>query len=388
MDDRSPMVQSVAKTMKARIDQGVYPPGRSLPSERALAQELQVSRLVVRQALEALGESGLIVCKPNCRPVVKGVWAKPSRANLSGPRHVSIWLWPNTAYYSASCMLKGIQSVPVPSDVKLVVGGATGATDFDACVEAERKFLLDVSRDDHAAGVIVWYIGTERNVAALEAVRAAGVPIVFVDRAPPRPLEGDYVGTDNVSAAQAGVRHLVELGHSRIAFITNQDKASTVRDRNAGYRRALQEARIPFDPDLVRCETADEPEGVEPALDELLKLDNPPTAVVGVNDHIALHVYEGLERRGLSIPQDMSVLGFDGLLRWVTGGGYLTSCCQQFERIGQIAIELLMERMVGGDPVAHRHYLLDAPLALCGSTDKPRKPNDRAAFKFSEKQSL
>lgn len=382
------MVQAVIEAMRSRIELGIYGAGRSLPSERALAQDLQVSRLVVRQAIEELGNLGLIVCKPNCRPVVKGVWTKTNRTRAHGPRHVFIWLWPNTAYYSASCILKGIQSIPVPSDVRLVVGGASGDTDFEGSQDTERKFLYDVAQDDHAAGVIMWYIGCDRNLAALEAVKAAGIPIVFVDRMPPKPLEGDYVGTDNVSAAQAGVRHLIELGHTRIAFITNQDLASTVKDRMTGYRRALAEARVPYDPELVCTEFVDEPEGVEPALDALLNLSSPPTAIVGVNDHIALQVYAALERRGLSIPQDISVLGFDGLLRWVTGGGYLTSCCQQFERIGQLALELLMERVSSSSPGASRHILLEAPLADCGSTDRPRPTSDHASFVYSEKQPL
>ncbi|MBS1708531.1 MAG: GntR family transcriptional regulator [Armatimonadetes bacterium] len=384
MSDNSPMVHAIVHEMRSRIERGTYGAGRSLPSERSLATELHVSRLVVRQAIQELDQLGLISCKPNCRPVVKGAWVR-TRKNQSGPKHVFIWLWPNTAYFTAASILKGIQSVDIPSDVRLVVGSASNSPDFEDCLAGEHKFLLDVAKDSHAAGVILWYLGAERNSKALEEVRAAGIPMVFVDRLPPASLEGDFVGTDNLSASQAGVKHLVDLGHNRIAYVTNQDLASTVRDREAGYRRALKAGRIPFDPDLVCRGRTDEPAEVAALVDSLLALSSPPTAIVGVNDQIALQVYEALQNRRVSVPRDMSVLGFDGSLRWVAGGGNLTSCCQQFERIGELAVELLLQKMEGGSSTSFRHMLLEAPLADCGSTDKPRQTLEIKPFVYSEK---
>jgi len=145
-----------------------------------------------------------------------------------------------------------------------------------------------------------------------------------------------------------------------------------VRAREAGYRRALNEARIPYRAELVFQDMVDGPEGVEAALDEFLSLPHPPTAIVGINDHVALQVHAALQSRGISVPGDISILGFDGMLRWVPGGGFLTTCCQSFERIGQLATELLCERskVIGGG--TFRHVLLDAPLTIAGSTSEPR----------------
>lgn len=378
------MVRAVIEEMQARIDHGTFAAGRSLPSERYLAEQFEVSRLVIRQAIKELDNLGLISCKPNCRPVVKPRGPRLARRDQNGPRHLFIWLWPNTAYYSASCILKGIQSVAVPPDVRLVVGSASDSTGFEGCLASEDKFLRGVAADEHAAGLIIWYLGADQNRPALQEVRDAGIPMVFVDRRPPGPMDGDHVGIDNFAASQAAVRHLVGLGHGRIALVTNQDLASTVRERESGYRSALQEANIPFDYELVRHETVDEQEGIEPVLDGLLALETPPTAIIGINDQIALQVYEGLQSRGVVVPRHMSVLGFDGLLRWVTGGGYLTSCCQPFERIGQIAVELLLDRMSSGFSTAFRHVLLEAPLVTCGSTDTPLPTSTAKSFVYSE----
>jgi LacI family transcriptional regulator len=115
-------------------------------------------------------------------------------------------------------------------------------------------------------------------------------------------------------------------------------------------------------PDWIQRVAVDEPSGVKGALDALLSLTQPPTAIFCINDHLGLQVYEELGFRGLRIPGDISLVGFDGLLRWLPGGGYLTTASQDFERMGQLAAELAIERIAGGKPNAYRHYLLDAPI--------------------------
>jgi LacI family transcriptional regulator len=158
------------------------------------------------------------------------------------------------------------------------------------------------------------------------------------------------------------------MGHRRIACLSNRDPASSVSERLEGYRSALSSAGLPFRADLVFAIRRDDECGVQEALDGLLSLNEPPTAYFAINDHIALQAHEQLNLRGNSIPAEVSVAGFDGLLRWVPGGGHLTSAQQNFERIGQLSMELLLERIEQSPGQASRHILLDAPLAIQGST--------------------
>ena len=104
-------------------------------------------------------------------------------------------------------------------------------------------------------------------------------------------------------------------------------------------------------------------------------METPPTAIFAVNDHIALQVCDALRERKIAIPYQMSVIGFDGLLRWVPGGGYLTTSLQDFERIGRLAAELVYHRMGFGTADACRHILLDAPLLVRGTTAPPVQRN-------------
>lgn len=324
---------------------------------------------------------GLVQARPRCRPVVapNQNGPKPSRPLLA------VWIWPSIGDYAAARIFKGIQETDLGREARLVVGHAVGS-DWKSRFESEDRFLRSVARDRDHVGAIVWLLGHQRSIPALRALRAIGSPVVFVDRLPPRGFAADYVGTNNESAAATGVRHLLRLGHRRIALITNIDEASSVNERERGYRTALASAGIRVDESLILLDSDDEPQGVETAIDQLLASNEPPTAIFCVNDRLALQAYDTLQKRGIGIPAEMSVLGFDGMLRWLPGGGHLTTLVQDFERMGQLAAELVLERIQFGPPEAYRHVLLDAPLHLGGSTSAPSRYLSRQPPSLQENQ--
>jgi DNA-binding LacI/PurR family transcriptional regulator len=289
---------------------------------------------------------------------------------------IAIRLWPSTSDYIAAQILKGIQKATA-NGTRLLVVNVSG-DDWDGQVAAEGEFLENLAADSSVSGAILWYIGGEANRNALGQVRASGLPVVLIDRESPESCPTDYVGTDNFRAAQNAVDHLIKLGHRRIGIISNFDNASSVRQREAGYRRALSDGGISFDPELMFRDRLDEPEGVEEALDRLLSMVDAPTAIFCINDHIALQAFESLSHRGIAVPEAMSLIGFDGLLRWIPGGGYLTSMHQDFERMGEIAVELLLKNERCSGTIV-RHVLLDAPLQEQGSTQR-HEPRSNTLF--------
>lgn len=291
----------------------------------------------------------------------------PSGVSETAHRTVAIWLWPHAADFGASLILKGIQSVQADPNLRLTIASAVG-NDWTGIIASEAKFLNQIAADPQIVGGIVWYLGTDQNRSAIENVQLAGKQLVFVDRLPPVGSQFDYVGTDNKNAAEDAVKHLIELGHRQIACVSNRDPASSVKERVEGYRSALYSAGIAFLPDYLVPIQKDDEGGVAAAIDRLLSLPEPPTAIFGINDGIALQVHEELVQRGFAVPEQFSVIGFDGLLRWVPGGGHLTSAKQNFERIGQLAMEILIENLEQGANARCRHMLLEAPLALQGST--------------------
>ncbi|MBC8065655.1 MAG: GntR family transcriptional regulator [Chlorobia bacterium] len=369
----SPLVLAVVRGVRSQILDGILTHGRRLPSERELSLQFHVSRAVVRKAVRILEDEGDILHLPNCRPVV--AQKDQSRQELAHPsyRYLGIWIWPNMGDYGASMIIKGVQRAVKDPSLRLMISNAVGE-DWDSRLASEREFLKRIAKDPHALGVITWYLGAEGNQPTLQALRDAKIPVVFIDRLPPKGFEADYVGTDNVGSSRQAVKHLIDLGHRRIAYVTNLDDVSAVHEREAGYRQALDIAGIEFDPGLLFTYAVGEDDHYEPEarrlVEAIMAVPDPPTAVCAVNDTAALTLYEAFTSKGIQVPGQMSVVGFDGLLRWLPSGGYLTSACQSFERIGEIAAELLLERSHSGTPISFRHVLLDAPLSDKGSTGR------------------
>ncbi len=282
--------------------------------------------------------------------------------------------YPHVSDFISSQLLKGVQRGMVESDVSLAISTPKPGRSL-SWVDSQREQLLRIAADPLAAGVIIFYIGDKRNIAALQAVRKAGISMVFVDRHPPEGFEADYVGTNNYDAARIAVQHLIDLGHHRIGMLSNAESVSSVREREDGYKAALSDSEIEFDPELLTLVNSDElsfEEATKQAIIRLFNLADPPTAMFAVNDQIALRMIPILNGMGIKIPEQLSLVGFDGWLRWLPGGGTLTSAGQQFERIGQLATELLHKRMQSGETKAYRHLILEAPLILNDSTSVKR----------------
>jgi DNA-binding LacI/PurR family transcriptional regulator len=288
---------------------------------------------------------------------------------------MAIWLWPYADDYIASSIFRGIQRAARGSHVRLVTATAAQGT-WEEVLESEAKYIRGLASDEHIDGAILWYLGGERNVPALIEAHRQGVRFVFVDRRPPEGIDADFVGTENVSAAKAAVGHLIDLGHRRIAFAENVDPVSTVMERREGYRRALEEIGQPTPADYIvvndQAEGELEPVAIRRTAEKLLSLSPAPTAVFAVNDVLAFGLYEAFRDLGVRVPEDISVVGFDGLLRWVPGGGHITTAVQNFTRIGELAAETLLQRFRTPESATYRHILLDAPPFIGGSTGPPK----------------
>lgn len=364
----SPLAEIVARSLRRQIIEGVLPVGVPLPSERALAEQHSVSRTVIRDAVGALAQEGLLLQSDRCRPVVAA--PRPVARKKSGFRF-GVWLWPQADDYFASAAFRGIQQAARGADLRLIVGTASHES-WDDDVASEARFIRQLVETEAADGVILWYLGGDRNLPVLHEARSHGLEFVFIDRRPPEGFEADYVGTENVGAARNAVAHLVELGHRRIAFVGNLDTASTVSERYKGYLRALDDAGIQPDPVWKLCFGPHEDESDAFAsrrvAEDFLALNPRPTALFAVNDSVALGVLEAFRDLGVSVPEEVSIVGFDGLLHWVPGGGPLTTARQNFPSIGEHAGEALLARLASDSPSTYRHILLDAPLSQGGST--------------------
>lgn len=191
--------------------------------------------------------------------------------------------------------------------------------------------------------------------------------VVAIDRKPNN-LEVDTVTVDNAEGIQNATSYLIELGHHRIGCLIGLPRLSTSQERLAGYLAAHQQAGREVDPSLIQVGYFTQPGGYS-AMERLLGLSNPPTAVVSANNLMTLGAIQAIHHRCIKIPDDIAVVGFDDM-DWATSlQPALTVVAQPTYEIGRRTALLLLERLANPDlPV--QHVVLETELIVRASTLK------------------
>lgn len=177
----------------------------------------------------------------------------------------------------------------------------------------------------------------------------AVVPLTLVCNDIPE-LSVPFVESANRDAARTLTEYLIGVGHRRIAHISGPMRGPEAEDRIAGYRDALEAAGIPVDPDLIwegsyRAET-----GAQVAVRHFLPMADRPTAVFAANDESAIGFIKAVRDAGLSVPEDVSVAGFDDIGYAALFDPGLTTMHQPRAELGRVAAQILVGRITGGEP--------------------------------------
>ncbi|MET7456460.1 LacI family DNA-binding transcriptional regulator [Streptomyces sp. NPDC005574] len=218
-------------------------------------------------------------------------------------------------------------------------------------------------------GVVL--VTSAREPVLHDELRVLGVPLVVVDPAGSPALDAPTVGAANWSGGLAATGHLLSLGHRRIGLITGPPRLLCSRARFDGYRAALEGAGLAVDEDLV-VPGDFRPESGFAGCTALLDLPDPPTAVFAAGDQMALGAVEALRRRGLRVPEDMSVVGFDDLpeVRW--SAPPLTTVRQPFTEMGRLAARTVLALARDEQPASPR-VELGTELVVRASTAPPAR---------------
>jgi len=182
--------------------------------------------------------------------------------------------------------------------------------------------------------------------AAYESLVRRRFPIVFVDRVP-QALKVAAVTTDNIDAGYRATRHLIELGHERIAMITGDLRLSPHADRLEGFRRAMQERHLPVRDEYLRAGDLQTGTGYTCGR-ELLSLAVRPTALISSNNKMLLGLMRAIAEMDLACPGEISVVGFDDNVWTENFTPKLTTIAQPTYEMGKRAMELLLSRMNAG----------------------------------------
>ncbi|WP_026922244.1 LacI family DNA-binding transcriptional regulator [Glycomyces arizonensis] len=201
-------------------------------------------------------------------------------------------------------------------------------------------------------------------------LRSRGIPLVLLDPTGEPGHDAPSVGASNWNGGLAATRHLLELGHRRIAVVTGPAHMLSSRARLDGYRAAMDMAGVPVDPALV-CVGDFQIEDGRRFTRELLRLDDPPTAVFACNDGEAVGVYQAAAEAGLRIPDDLSVVGFDDLPMTEWNIPPLTSVHQPLKEMAATAAGMIVT-LANGEPLHRRRVEIATELVVRESTAPPR----------------
>lgn len=189
-------------------------------------------------------------------------------------------------------------------------------------------------------------LGPDPDPRTVRLLLSTDIPVVLVDRVADYPF--DFVGSANVGPMMELTRHLIGHGHRRIGIIAGRPGLPTSAERLDGYLEAVRRAGLTFDGSLIARGGSSEDLAAE-ALNSLLGLDEPPTAIVTANNQMTIGVLRRLKDLGLRLPDDLALGSFDDF-RWSDLlDPPLTAVAQSWREMGQTAVRLIMARIAQPD---------------------------------------
>ena len=330
----------VQETIRQRILSGEWAVGAQLPSERELEQELGISRLTVSKGLSHLVAEGLLARRRG-----QGTFVADSNHQIR-TREVGV-------RFISPMPFSGNYDIPRPGVMEGLYeslskhGFQTGVEFFRTA--DEQVALLGRHEGLQRGGLVVWLEPGAAIMGAIKRLRQNKVPFVLVDAY----MDGqdmDFAVTDNVAGGRLMVDHLVSQGHRQVAYISRPTDRTSMLDRQTGFIQGLVAHHLPFTSEHLI--TLGHPgdaaaHDLPAALDAVLALRPRPTAIAFSNDDLALDTVERCRARGLRIPQDVSIVGYDNTDRCTYGDVPLTSVRQDFFGMGRAAGDVLCERLTG-----------------------------------------
>lgn len=235
-------------------------------------------------------------------------------------------------------VVRGVEDVAFRRSFRVILCNA----DNDPSKEA--SYVREL-RSYHIAGLLIIPAASADIAGHLRAYASASVPVVCIDRVPDG-WKGDAVLVANADGAYLATRHLIQMGHTRLAVITGPLKLTNAAERLKGFMRALNDSRIQIEPEFVQEARFDTESGYQAAL-RLLRMLPRPTAIFACNDLMAFGVLQAARELNLQCPEDLSIAGFDSLEFTKFTDPSLTTVYQPGYQLGATAGRLLLQRIDG-----------------------------------------
>jgi len=266
-------------------------------------------------------------------------------------------LVPDISNLFFTTVIRGIETVAQKKGFNVLLGDTRDSS-------TREKNFISLVETRQADGIIQLRPYTSDSALPMEsviAVNASGCENT------PYPT----VRIDNVTAAKDVTKYLLSLGHTRVGVISGLHDNPHSVDRMKGYKQALDEANIPFDAALISEGDFTMWSGLN-STEHFMRMSDMPTAILCMNDEMAIGAIKGFRRKGLKLPEDMSITGFDDLEISRYCEPSLTTVSQPAEKVGEKSAELLFKLIEGVVP-SQTEYILPVEFVIRESTTGPRK---------------
>ncbi len=329
-----PLYLQIRDTLRSEILERLYQDGETFYSEMDLSARFGVARGTVRQALALLELDGYIR-----REKGKGTFISRRAIVQDRPSTTTVsFIVPHCRDTFVPTMLVGVEAA----------ARERGAQVLFRHIESSQTLqsqALKEARAYGAAGALLFPVDATYRDPALLQLLAEGFPIVLLDHYIPG-VDADYVVSDGYGGMLRAAQYLLGLGHRRIGFVTWDVKRSGEAGRFLGYQQGLREWDIEPSMDLI-CQLEEYPvEDLSP-LNDFLSGPKRPTAILALNDYLAIKVMKVCRNLNLRIPQDLALIGFDDTDIAAQLDVPLTTVSQPIHEIGAQAVRFLLNKIGG-----------------------------------------
>jgi len=321
-----------------------------LPGERSLAKELGFSYMTIRKAIDNLVHEGVLYKVPT-----KGTYVADPTKLKTKTRTIG--------YFLDSSIVAGLSS-PYYSLIFDALEKTAASQGYSLVYFSDKDAHLN-SILKKLDGVIASCFRRIENV--IQEIKEV-VPVVVIDNSAADKTIPSVI-IDNFSAQIEAVDYLFSLGHKRIGFMTGLEDSDVGRDRLEGYRNGLNKQGIDLCEELVFRGNYSFQSGISGA-EHFMSLNNPPTAILCANDSMALGAMNFLHKNDLSVPEDISIVGFDDIDVASQIIPPLTTLSAPIKEIAERAF-MMLECLIAGKQLENRHVALSASLTRRGTCSQP-----------------
>lgn len=350
-----PSYKQIEDAIRDRIFSGELAPGDQLPSERELEKEFNFSRITISKGLANLVLEGHLTHRQGLGTFVTNGTTK------NDTRRLIQFISPLGKTIKHG-VLEGMHDV---------LTGTRYETGIDFYSRGEEQHCILSHKDTIHAGFIIFFEPGSSNIEELKRLKEDDFPFVLIDSYPPD-LDLDFVVADNVEGGRLATEHLAGLGHRKITYVTRPIDRTSLSDCLTGFLKCLVLSHVPYSQGCVRqlnTPGAGALPELEAVMEDILSSPEVPSAIFFSNDDLALEAMSYLSSRGIRVPEDLSIMGYNNIDKSETSAIPLTTVTQDFYEMSRIATRALVQK-IEGNGINHPVQLFVKPRLILRSSTR------------------